>query len=313
MSYKSLWQGRTDTEDGVRGQRWHQVVNVEPGESQCDTVALIGYPVDQGVSLNKGRPGAGGGPNTLRQSLSSLPWVIEGSLSDHGDISPMPTLPQTQQLYADRVTGLLANNKCVLGLGGGHDIARGSFHGLQQFASEQARIGIINFDAHLDLRKPAPVSSSGTPFRDISEWCNANGRAFNYCCMGVSVAANTPALFDYARHTDTYWLEDVDFDLAKATSVLPEFLNRIDTLYVTVCMDAFPASAAPGVSAPAAVGIDTAAVLNVIRWLGKYCHQHNITWPLADIAELNPTFDKENKTARLAARVGFELTRAMTK
>ncbi|MBD3584579.1 formimidoylglutamase [Salinimonas sp. HHU 13199] len=313
MSYKTLWQGRTDTEDGVRGQRWHQVVNVAPTDSQRDTIALIGYPVDQGVVLNKGRPGAGGGPNALRQSLSSLPWVIEGSLSDHGDISPQSTLPQTQQRYSDSVTELLSHHQCVLGLGGGHDIARGSFHGLQQFTGKQARIGIINFDAHLDLRKPAPHSSSGTPFRDISEWCKNNSRTFNYCCMGVSVAANTPALFDYARQTDTLWLEDIDFDLNTATSVLPTFLSRIDTLYVTVCMDAFPASAAPGVSAPAAVGIDAATVINLIRWLGRYCRQHTITWSLSDIAELSPFFDKENKTARLAARIAFELTRAMTK
>lgn len=313
MSYKTLWQGRTDTEDGLRGQRWHQVVDADPAQSQRDTIALIGYPVDQGVSLNKGRPGAGDGPNALRQSLASLPWVIDGSLSDHGDITPLPDLPQTQQRYADRVSDLLSRNQNVLGLGGGHDIARGSFHGLQQFTGKQARIGIINFDAHLDLRKPAPDSSSGTPFRDISNWCNDNSRTFNYCCMGASVAANTPALFDYARQTNSLWLEDIDFTMATATSVLSAFLSRIDTLYVTVCMDAFPACAAPGVSAPAAVGIDAATVITLIRWLGNYCQEHTINWSLSDIAELNPSYDQDHKTAKLAARIGFELTRAMTK
>ena len=57
-------------------------------------------------------------------------------------------------------------------LGGGHEVAWGSFQGIVRACSDRERILIVNFDAHFDLRDPAHVHSSGTPFAQIAE---ANG------------------------------------------------------------------------------------------------------------------------------------------
>ena len=199
----------------------------------------------------------------------------------------------------------------MLGLGGGHDIARASFMGLQEYLQQPRRIGLLNFDAHLDLRNPDTGATSGTPFFDIAQWCHHNNRLFHYACLGVSHAANTQALFSRATALHVTQLEDVSYSPVAASSLLTAWLSGLDELYVTVCMDVFSGSEAPGVSAPAALGVASGDIIQTIRWLGTYCHEHKVTWRLSDIAELSPVNDNENQTARLAARIAFELVNAM--
>lgn len=309
MSYKTLWQGRVDAEDGEAGRRWHQVVQFDDDQKSDNYTSLIGYPNDLGVQANKGRVGASGGPNAIRQCLANLPWHWRGGLKDVGDAKIFDQLGATQADFAAKVSSALQNNEKVLGLGGGHDIAWASFNGLA--STTPKRIGIINFDAHLDLRKPAPDTSSGTPFRQVAEHCFKNNTSFHYACLGVSKAANTQALFDYAALTETRMLFDVEFNLENAKQLITPMLGDIDELYVTVCMDAFPVSLCPGVSAPSALGICPNETIKIIQWLSQNCNQYDVGWRLSDIAELNPSFDSDNKTARFAARIAFELVQAM--
>ena len=312
MSHNALWTGRTDSEDGSAGFRWHQVVrpcSAAQDIGKGDTV-LLGYPNDSGVQANKGRVGASGGPNALRQAMANLPWQLSGQIWDQGDSDVADSLDATQRNFAAQISDLLQRGSTVLGLGGGHDIAWASWQGLHH-AESTKRTGIINLDAHLDLRCCDEVTSSGTPFRQIAEYSNARGIPFQYCCLGVSEASNTQALFNYAEQSGTTVLPDYAFTDAAAIASIAPMLSNIDSLYVTICMDAFPASSAPGVSAPAAIGVEPAAVIRFLRKLSEVVREHNIRWALSDIAELNPTYDKSGKTARLAARMAFELTLAM--
>jgi len=232
-------------------------------------------------------------------------------LQDKGDIVAQDELESSQQHYATAISKALATSKLVIGLGGGHEIAWGSYLGLQQhLASSNKKIGIINFDAHFDLRKPAPLTSSGTPFWQISQHCEQQGQAFHYACIGVSEAANTKALFDAAKTTSTRYLRDVECDEISAKKLLSPMLVGIDELYVTICLDAFPASAAPGVSAPSALGISVPFVINMLHWLASSQVPFNYQWQLVDVAEMNPTYDIDNRTAKLAARLIFEIVKA---
>ncbi|MCY1385203.1 Formimidoylglutamase [compost metagenome] len=77
-----------------------------------------------------------------------------------------------------------------------------------------------------------------------------------------------------------------------------DFLADIDALYLTIDLDVLPAAVAPGVSAPAAFGVPLPVVTAVCRQAaasGKLLH--------ADVAELNPAFDIDDRTARVAARL----------
>jgi formiminoglutamase len=303
------WQGRIDTADGPLGQRWHQIM--QPLES-TDTarVALIGFASDAGVARNHGRTGAREGPAAIRAMLGNMPVRRCAAIADAGDVvctadSHGDGLETAQQELSAALAGLLERGMLPITLGGGHEMAFGSFGGLARFLAAQQpgiapRIGIVNLDAHFDLRM-APQASSGTPFRQIAEDCAQRDWPFHYCCLGISSFGNTEALFDRARQLGVRWRLDEEMDLMQREATLAsvrEFMTEVDHVYFTICLDVLPAPVAPGVSAPAARGVALEVVepiLDLVAASGKL--------RLADIAELNPAHDIDGRTARVAARL----------
>jgi len=265
---------------------------------------LLGFASDAGVARNHGRPGARLGPIELRRMLANLPAPAL-PVVDAGDVVCVgDALETAQAAQAEKLAALLHQGFLPITLGGGHEVALGSFRGLSQYLKHKntspPRIGIINFDAHFDLRLAAK-GSSGTPFRQISEDCQAQGWPFHYCCLGISRYANTAALFERARSLGVLWREDTALarePQAATLQTLQDFIQQVDHVYFTLCLDVLPASCAPGVSAPAALGVELALVerlLEAIAQSGKL--------RLADVAELNPDYDIDQRTARVAARL----------
>ncbi|MDX1467115.1 MAG: formimidoylglutamase [Halomonas sp.] len=303
------WQGRVDSEESGDSRRWHQMVR-PVAEAERPGRALLGFCSDAGVARNKGRVGASEGPLALRRQLANLAYHLEAPLYDAGDVVCQgDELEEAQQAFAARVTGLLDRGHRVIGLGGGHEIAFASFSGLLAHARRQARmprIGILNLDAHLDLRQ-AERASSGTPFRQCAELCEREGIEFRYTCLGVSRTGNTEALFERAEALGVEWvLDDACRSIAspEVKGALDRLLARVDMVYLTICLDTLPGWIAPGVSAPAARGIEIAFVEDVIDYLAA-----RTALPMVDVAELNPRLDTESRTARVAARLVERLAR----
>jgi formiminoglutamase len=305
------WQGREDPEEDSNGLRWHQVIDIRQHSNNCSlhSCALLGFECDLGVAANKGRVGAAKGPNVIRNALGNLAWHADCGLRDEGNIVATESLADAQNQYAQQITNSLKENSFVIGLGGGHEIAWGSYQGLAEHlvADSNKKIAIVNFDAHFDLRNPSQEASSGTPFRQIAEYCQSHDQPFHYACLGVAEASNTAALFTYAKQTNTRYLLDSNCDIKAAKQLLQPMLTAVDELYVTVCLDAFPAHIAPGVSAPSALGISVEFVINMLRWIGQSQSAFHYNWRLADIAEMNPKYDIDNRTAKLAARLVYEV------
>ena len=313
-----LWRGRDDAVDGANALRWHQIVKVWDGRSPMEGApALLGFACDEGVRRNAGRTGAAAGPRALRLALA--PSAVQGLdvVYDCGDVvCEGGALEAAQQQFAARLRTLLDAGAFAVALGGGHEIARGSFGAMAQHLGARGtlpRIGILNFDAHFDLRSPASGPSSGTPFREIAEWFRGQDVPFHYGVIGVSPTANTTALFDFARSHGVAWVEDMDCDaehLAALRGFVDDFVADVDVLYVSVCLDVFRAADAPGVSAPAAPGIDPGVAISLIRHVGARCARARVRWLVAELAELNPMFDMDARTARLGARLVCELVAA---
>lgn len=305
---RNLWQGRVDREDGAAGLRWHQ--HVQALAAGPAGTCLLGLACDRGVALNQGRVGAAGGPAALRQALANLAVHGDRALYDAGDICAEDELERAQASYAERGAGILAQGHFLIGLGGGHEIGWASFQAAQQFLGRQKpgqRLGILNFDAHFDLRRPAPHASSGTPFFQAAQWCRAQGLPFDYACIGISAAANTRALFATAAELGVEFLQDRDCETAAAASLIQRLIERVDVLYLTICLDVLPASVAPGVSAPAALGIAPGFLIDCLHYTARACRDLDCHWLLADIAELNPAHDPDGRTARTAARLVWEI------
>ncbi|MGM0692195.1 MAG: formimidoylglutamase [Pseudomonadota bacterium] len=305
---RTLWQGRTDPEPG--SERWHQKIQplAEGGPPGC---ALLGFACDAGVARNQGRVGAADGPAALRRALAPLAWHRQGPAYDAGDVRcEGDAMEVAQQALADRLAPLLGEGHLPIVLGGGHEVAYASWSGLAQHLASNGetapRVGIVNLDAHFDLRDPRHVRSSGTPFAQIAEDCARRGWPFRYACLGVSRAANTRALFNRADELGVMVREDRDITAPRLTDIeqdLADFLRDCDHLYLTIDLDVLPAAEAPGVSAPAARGVALALIeplIESIRDSGKL--------RLADLAELNPGRDIDGRTARAAGRLVHLLT-----
>ncbi|MEC4718470.1 formimidoylglutamase [Noviherbaspirillum sp. CPCC 100848] len=298
------WQGRIDEAEGIGGRRWHQIVQALDPDAPGKGVALIGFACDAGVARNHGRTGAAEGPAAIRAMLGNMPVRRCTAIVDAGDVACTgDALEDAQQELSSRIAALLDAGYLPLAMGGGHEIAFGSFGGLARHLEKKEskpRIGILNLDAHFDLRL-AERASSGTPFRQIAEECAARGWPFHYCCLGISEFANTQALFERAKTLGVRWMLDEDITATRIEDVRTQvaaFLSEVDYVYFTICLDVLPAGVAPGVSAPAARGVPleiVESIADMIAVSGKLC--------LADIAELNPGRDIDQRTARVAARL----------
>ena len=168
----SAWTGRIDPESN--SERWHQCIR-PLDQAGSKGVALLGFASDAGVKRNQGRPGATQGPQAIRRALAPLAWHRQAPAFDAGDVVCRgDALEEAQQRLGERLAELLDAGHFPVALGGGHEIAFGSWQGLARHLEAQGskhdrppQIGIVNLDAHFDLRDPSHAHSSGTPFAQM--------------------------------------------------------------------------------------------------------------------------------------------------
>ena len=300
-----IWQGRLDGEELL----YHRIFQRVKEENNYDAVStkdfvLHGFAVDEGVRRNKGRLGAKDAPDVIRKNMANFPVILpDFSLLDFGNIiCDDGNLEDTQNALAKNVSKVLLKGGKSLVLGGGHEVTYAHYLGLKTAFPEQ-KIGIINIDAHFDNREPenGVGVSSGTGF-----WQIAQEGEINSLHIGIQRNSNTLKLFDTAHQFGMkYILADELFfeNLPSIYQRIDDLLNSVDFAYLTICMDVFNASIAPGVSASAYNGIFAdATFMHFYRHILK-----NDKLLALDVAEVNPVFDIQDRTARLAACLMNEL------
>jgi len=308
------WAGRHDG-PGPEHARWHALVQPWAPGAAASGVVVVGFACDEGVHRNLGRIGATGGPTAIRRALGPLaaPGV---EVRDAGDAVVATDLEAGQAKLGAVVAAILEAGALPVVLGGGHEVAFASYlgwsarlaHGEPSDRPDGApapepRWGILNLDAHFDLRD-APHPTSGTPFLQAARAERAAGRPFRYAVVGVSRANNTRALFDTAAALGVTFLDDAGCEPASVVAFVDGWLAGVDRVHLSIDLDVLPASVAPGVSAPAGFGIGLDAVRAAVRTVaasGKL--------GLLEVAELNPRFDSDDRTARVAARLVDEAVR----
>ena len=90
--------------------------------------------------------------------------------------------------------------------------------------------------------------------------------------------------------------------------VVSSFIESCQEVYLTLCLDAFSFSVAPGVSAPSPFGIMPSHVIDLLDKL--IASEKLVSF---DIAEMAPNFDENGKTASLGAEVITRLMQAFRK
>jgi len=277
---------------------------------------LAGFPQDEGVRRNGGRVGAAEAPGEIRRWLSRLtPWdgSSDTDLSlfpplDLGNVRVAGTLEESQQALGEVVAALLAHGAVPVVLGGGHETAFGHYLG---YAADNRPVGIVNLDAHLDVR---PLSGgrghNGTPFRQAMEHPTHPLPGDRYVCLGAQPHSVARAHLDYARQRGCVvrWRQECAGSLARHFAAE---LTRLEQdgcqVYVTVDADVVDASVVPGVSAPNPLGLSAEEVIACARLAGQSPAVSSF-----DVVEINPRFDPDGHSARWAALVVWHFLVGLT-
>ncbi len=270
---------------------------------------VIGFSSDEGVRRNKGRLGAAKAPDEIRKFLAKLPYKLDEKIEtiDTGNVvCENDDLEKAQAELGRRVNKLFDNAMTPVIIGGGHETLYGHYLGVREYIGTDKTLGIVNIDAHFDMRDD-PQPSSGTMFRQILDQDDQAG----YLCLGIQEFGNTKALFETAdKYGCNYMMEDeIEADNFQHTfKKIDSFSKEYDYIMMTLCTDSIISSAAPGVSAPSPLGLDPKTVKKLMTYIAA---KENIL--SFDISEVNPLVDENNKTVRLAAYFLAETMRSFNK
>ncbi|PCI34971.1 MAG: formimidoylglutamase [Flavobacteriaceae bacterium] len=311
---ESNWEGRASNPD-MGNQYWYQEITLldlttldeaSLKEKEID-IALLGYVCDEGVRRNRGRIGAAQGPKALRERLAKHPVHFENRrIADVGDvICEEDNMEGCQDAFSSIISKLLKDKIFPIAVGGGHDMSYAHFMGIWNVVkdSDKRRVGIINFDAHFDLRPVEGRPNSGTPFNQIITKLKKEGEHVDYFAVGIQQQSNTRELFDIAKKENVHYAINYDCESARhemdiLKSRLSSFIANNDYIYITVDMDAFSSAYAPGVSAPSPLGFTPYFLFKMLDFLFESNKVIS-----CDIAELNPSLDRDNVTATLVAKI----------
>lgn len=273
-------------------------------------VALIGFPSDEGVRRNLGRPGSAEGPREIRRWLyrmtpdaerAELSRALLERTADLGDVAVTGDLEADQERLARVVAAQLSSGRLPIVLGGGHEVTYGHFLGR---VGAGRPLELLNWDAHPDVRPVAGGrGSSGTSFRQALE--HPSGLCRRYRVFGLQRHSVAAAHLDWLRGRGG---EARFHDQVAALGVSEVYLGCTSDCLVSFDLDAVEAASAPGVSAPSSGGLAVATWLAAAEEAGA-CRQVGSI----DVAELNPRLDIDGRTARLAALTVWRFLRGLTR
>jgi formiminoglutamase len=266
---------------------------------------MVGLPLSK-PSIS--HSGAALAPGVIRDALQSYSvysgeqtFDLEEEIIDFGDIEMHPTdiIGSQKRLYEglwDIYRTEAADNWLLLG--GDHSV---SYSSIKAFQEHYGSVGIIQFDAHHDLRNTEDGGpTNGTPFRRLLEDKIISGE--NLVQIGIRDFTNAKAYHEYAKENKVTVYTMADVRKSGLISILKneigKLAKRVDSIYLSVDMDVLDQAFAPGCPAIGPGGMDSTTLLEGITVAAQYDAVKAM-----DIVEIDPTIDFRNMTSRVAAYV----------
>ncbi|TYL36706.1 formimidoylglutamase [Natronococcus pandeyae] len=297
---------------------WHELAGGDPNDelfghvveridlgTLADTVpsaVLVGEPYDGAVI---GRKGAREAPPTIRRSLARTKThhFDGGPIDDVADLGDVRSL--VERLESDAVDESVADVQADLEettrlvhetdalpvfIGGDNSLTYPNVAPLLEAGS----VGVLNLDAHLDVREVDGDATSGTPYRQLLE-----AGLDAYACVGARHFETSTAYDEFLRENGgaVVTAEEVGDDVVEAADRALDSMGDVDRLYISVDCDVLDASAAPGVSAPTPGGLTTRELFRLLRLLASDDRIAGF-----EVVECAPPLDREGQTADAAAR-----------
>lgn len=300
-----LLQGRNDSEDPRLGDVVRRWTGDKP-ELKPKQPVLFGFPCDEGVRRNGGRPGAALAPDAIREYLYRLTSrdvvaninLAELDLLDLGNVRVGSNLEEAQQRLGDIVAGVLQAEAIPVILGGGHETAFGHYLG---YVAAGLEVAIINVDAHLDVRPYPAGGHSGSPFRQAIEHAEQPLKSSRYAVIGAQrqSVARAHTEFVTLHGGRIHWLPSIvapDWGHSILAGELVSMSSHAGNVLLSIDADAFRQADVPGTSAPSPVGFDGIIWPEMAHLAGIHAGVRSL-----DLVEINPNFDRDGQTARWAA------------
>lgn len=262
-------------------------------ESDKPNAKLFGVPFDSTSSFRVGSKFA---PHEIRVAFNNLEIysrIFDVNLEkyyieDLGDVSASCDARVVSKQVSNLWKELITKEVPICMLGGEHSISYGSISALPE------DVGIVVFDAHLDLREELNGSdfTHATFLRRILEIVDR--RRF----IHVGSRAACAQEWEYVKEKD---LRIIEQDCYKATVLSKNnFFRKYKNIYVSVDMDVFDPAFAPGIGNPEPCGLSPKDFLDFLRNL----RGNRIVG--FDIVEVCPPYDNGN-TSILAAKLILEI------
>jgi agmatinase len=269
-------------------------------------IAILGAPFDFGTQY---RPGARFGPRAIREASTlfsfghagaydhedDITYLTEdqGRIVDIGDADIIHT--DTQQSHANIETGVRAILKAgaiPVVLGGDHSVNIPCINAL----SDEEPFHLIQVDAHLDFvdERHGVTAGHGNPMRRAAEKDYVKGLSQ----IGIrNVSSTAKEGYDDARAFGSDIISVRQFRAIGVAAVLDR-IPKGERYYVTIDIDGFDPSIAPGTGTPSHGGFLYYEILELMDGLARQGHIIGL-----DLVEVAPDYDQTGSTSTLAAQI----------
>ena len=269
-------------------------------------VAIVGIPYDMGTQY---RAGARFGPRAIREASTLFSFGHNGAYDHEDDIVYLPgdkvrivDVGDVDIIHTDTMASLgnaeaavraiLKSGALPVALGGDHSVHAAC---IKAFDAEPP-VHIVHFDAHLDFvdQRHGVRYGHGSPLRRASEMRHVNGITH----LGIrGVSSSNKSDYDAARSFGSKILSVRQIRRLGTEATLEE-IPVFPRYYVTIDIDGFDPSIAPGTGTPSHGGFTYYEVVEILKGLAKRGDVVGI-----DLVEVAPDYDHTGTTAFLAARV----------
>jgi formimidoylglutamase len=229
--------------------------------------AIVGEPYDGG---QVGTRGAAKGPEGVRHALQdtktcNLTAGPVAAVADLGDVDY--AWGRDVEAVHEEVEAVAAEvhraDTFPVFVGGGHDLGYPNVAPLLEIYDS---VGVINFDAHADVREVTDKPHNGTPYR----------RAFNaglnaYSLVGGRHFETSTPYVEYMaeRNTAVVTAEEVGADPTAVVGHALEPMADVDAIHVSVDLDVLDMTVAPATTAPTPGGLLSRELFQALRTIAK--------------------------------------------
>ena len=268
---------------------------VTPESADENDVILVGEPYDGAVL---GRPGARDGPSGIRDALASTKsaHLFEGTAANVGDLGDIDiprrkSVRETQSWMTEVTSAIHDLDTFPVFIGGDHSV---SYPNVRPLLDDYDSIGVVNIDAHADVREVVDEPYNGTPFGQLlNEGLDA------YSFVGARhYETSTQYLDTLEEHGATVVASnEVGNNPASAAERAIDGLGDVDAVYVSCDTDVLDMTASPGSTAPTPGGLTTRELYELLWTLSQESRLCGF-----DYVGAAPSLDPSDRTVKAGSR-----------